>query len=72
MGTGWLLLALGTGQGLGLLAVEYAVAAFDRGDAGALASVALWAATWLWAASLVAVGTVLPLLLPDGRLLSRR
>ncbi|MCV2490216.1 histidine kinase [Geodermatophilus sp. YIM 151500] len=70
--TGWLLLGIGATQALALLTTEYGVGAFARGEAGALPAVALWASVWLWSASLVALGTLLPLLLPDGRLPSPR
>ncbi|MGY1723321.1 sensor histidine kinase [Blastococcus sp. SYSU DS0533] len=70
--TGWLLLGIGSAQAVGLLALEHGVAAHAGGAPGALAVAALWAANWLWAAALVTIGTVLPLLLPEGRLLSPR
>ena len=72
LGTGWLLLAIGAAQALALLTTEYSVGAYARDEAGALPAAAMWASVWLWSASLVALGTLLPLLLPDGRLPSPR
>ena len=62
-----LMATTGFGQGLTLLLMEYAIL-----GPLPLAPAALWVATWLWAPSLFLSATVLPLLLPDGTLLSSR
>jgi signal transduction histidine kinase len=62
-----LMVTTGLGQGLTLLLMEYAVL-----GPLPLAPAALWVATWLWAPSLFLSAAVLPLLLPDGALLSAR
>ncbi len=62
-----LMVGTGLGQGLTLLLMEYATL-----GPLPLAPAALWVATWSWAPSLFLSATVLPLLLPDGSLLSPR
>ncbi|MDQ4138383.1 MAG: histidine kinase, partial [Actinomycetota bacterium] len=62
-----LLGGIGLGQGLSLLLNEYALLGPVPLDWAAL-----WIGSWLWAPSLVASAVLLPLLLPDGRLPSRR
>jgi len=61
------MLGIGIGQGAGLLGREYALLGAVPLDAAAL-----WLGSWLWAPSHLAVGVLLPLLLPDGRLPSPR
>lgn len=58
---------IGAGQGLSLLAREYAVVGPLPGD-----GIALWLGSWVWAPAFVSVAALLPLVLPDGRLPSRR
>jgi len=62
-----LMMTVGLGQGLSLLALEYAIL-----GPLPLAPPALWLASWLWAPSLFLSSTVLLLLLPDGALVSPR
>ena len=57
--------SIGLCQGFALLTAEWAEAA---GDTGWLQ----WLGSWLWAPGYLAIVAVLPLLLPDGRLLSAR
>ena len=65
---GWLFLGLGLVSSLSLFATEYGLASLTTGRPGAAA--ALWLGNWLWVAAIVPVASVLPLLLPDGRVLS--
>jgi signal transduction histidine kinase len=66
---GWVLLLVGVLQGVCLVTAEYGVLAVDRSLPAA--GLALWVTTWTWAPSLVVLGAVLPLLVPDGRLPTR-
>ena len=59
--------AIGLGQGLALVCREYALL-----GAVPLDQLALWLGSWLWAPSYIASAALLPLLLPDGFLPSRR
>ena len=59
--------AIGLGQGLALVFREYALL-----GAVPLDQLALWLGSWLWAPSYIASAALLPLLLPDGFLPSRR
>ena len=59
--------AIGLGQALALLFREYALL-----GAVPLDQLALWLGSWLWAPSYIASAALLPLLLPDGFLPSRR
>ncbi|QNN54353.1 sensor histidine kinase [Nocardioides mesophilus] len=63
-----LVAGIGLAQGVAVLAAEVALAH----PAGALGEWAAWFGSWLWTPGYVAVVTVLPLLMPDGTLLSRR
>ena len=65
---GWLFLGMGAASGLSLVATEYGLTALDTGRPGATG--ALWLGNWLWVAAIVPVASVVPLLLPDGRVLS--
>ena len=67
---GWLMLLTGSTFALSQLAVEIAVSVVDsrRSLAGGL----MWVGSWLWIVGELVVGLLLPLLLPDGRLASRR
>jgi two-component system, NarL family, sensor kinase len=65
---GWLLLGIGAVSGLSLAALEYGIWALQRGAEGA--AIALWVGNWAWVGAILPVGVVIPLLLPDGRLLS--
>lgn len=66
----WVLLGIGLCQGFSVLAREYGVLAAAAGRP--LAGAAVWIGSWLWAPAHVAIGALLPLLLPDGRVPSRR
>jgi hypothetical protein len=70
--TGWILLAIGLGQGLSAFGYEYAVTAFTE-TPGALpgAVILRWVSNWVWAPTLGLMVTFLLLLFPDGRLPSR-
>lgn len=63
-----LLGAVGLTEGASLLAQEWA----RFSPTAPLQPWSLWLGSWLWAAGYVAILTVLPLLLPEGRLLSTR
>lgn len=67
---GWTFLAMGALAALSLASTEYGLRLLgsDRGGAGA----ALWLGNWVWVVSIIPVVAVVPLLLPDGRLPSRR
>ena len=67
---GWLLVAIGALAAVSMMALEYGIWALGPGVPGETA--ALWLGNWLWVASIVPIVSVLPLLLPDGRLPSRR
>lgn len=58
---------IGLGQALALVCREYALL-----GAVPLDELALWLGSWLWAPSYIASAALLPLLLPDGSLPSRR
>lgn len=63
-----LLGAIGLGQGLSLTALELARMLPDTG----LRDATLWLGSWVWAPAYMAIAILLPFLLPDGRLPSRR
>ena len=67
---GWLLLGLGLLSGLSLVCTEYGLRALEGGGPGAEA--ALWWGNWVWVPGLVPIASVVPLLVPDGRLASPR
>jgi two-component system NarL family sensor kinase len=67
---GWLLLALGLLSGASLVATEYGLRALAEG--GPFAESALWWGNWVWVPGLVPIASVVPLLVPDGRLPSPR
>jgi hypothetical protein len=69
---GWLALAIGTTNAVMMACIEYAVWTLDRRGGAPLGNFALWLGNWLWMPGLLLIATVLPLLLPDGRLPSRR
>jgi two-component system NarL family sensor kinase len=69
---GWLLAAIGAVLATSSAALEYGVHALGRGGGGVLPVSAFWFANWAWSTALVTVGTVVPLVLPEGRLPSRR
>ena len=69
---GWLLAAIGAVLATSWTALEYGVHALSRDPRDPLATAAFWYANWAWATCLVTIGTVVPLVLPEGRLLSRR
>jgi hypothetical protein len=62
------LLGIGLTCGLGGLASAYAGPALGPASDRPGAELALWLASWLWSPAYVAVPAVLPLVLPDGRL----
>jgi signal transduction histidine kinase len=67
---GWLMLLTGAAFAVAQLVVEVAVSVV--GTHRTLAGAALWLGSWVWIVGELVVGLVLPLLLPDGRLASRR
>lgn len=66
----WIFLGIGLAHGMRMLIHEYAVLGAHIG--WPLAGPALWIGSWLWAPAHLAIGALLPLLLPDGRLPSPR
>ena len=66
---GWLALLMGL-PGVGYAADSYAGWALQHGAAGATWSA--WLAQWVWAPAWLSLGTVLLVLIPDGRLPSAR
>ncbi|MDP3400963.1 MAG: hypothetical protein Q8R97_07570, partial [Brevundimonas sp.] len=70
---GRLLLGVGLAAGLAMVSHQYATRGIVL-DPGALpfTTAAAWVGAWVWALGVLPVVTVLPLLIPDGRLLSRR
>jgi signal transduction histidine kinase len=67
---GWLFLGLGLFSGTSLVCTEYGLRTLA--DGGPLAEWSLWLANWLWVPGLVPIASVVPLLVPDGRLPSSR
>jgi hypothetical protein len=67
LAVGWLFAAVGLVLATSYLALELGLLLLP--EAGTLV---FWYANWAWAGCLVTAGTVVPLLLPDGRLPSRR
>jgi two-component system, NarL family, sensor kinase len=70
---GRLLLGVGLAAGLAMASHQYATRGIVL-DPGSLpfTSAAAWVGSWVWALGVLPVVALLPLLLPDGRLLSRR
>ena len=70
---GWICLAIGLTMMLGITAGEYDVYALQTRP-GSLpgGEYMAWLENWVWAPSVVLIGTFLVLLFPNGRLLSRR
>jgi hypothetical protein len=69
---GWLLAGIGVVLATSWTALEYGVHVLSRNPRDPLATAAFWYANWAWATCLVTIGTVVPLVLPEGRLPSRR
>jgi hypothetical protein len=70
---GWVMAAVALMVGLGLVGDAYAAYVMTtRGQPDTLAVVGAWAQGWYWYLLLSLVMVYLPLLFPDGRLLSRR
>lgn len=69
---GWVLLGIGAAAALSLGASEWGLWALDRGVSPAVTELVLWFGNWVWVASIVPVASVVPLLVPDGRLPSPR
>src|SRR5215210_71876 len=69
---GWILLCMGLFYGFRHLAEAYADYALLARPGLPLGEVAAWASTWLRLSVLIALGALLGLLFPDGRLLSAR
>ena len=67
---GWILLAAGVALPLAICAYVYSAAAFERNLPGA--DLAAWLDGWPWVPGAVLVPTIGLLLVPDGRLPSRR
>ena len=63
---GWLFLAVGVVSGISLVATEYGLWGLQRGHSSA--DNALWWGNWLWVVGLVPIASLVPLLVPDGRL----
>jgi hypothetical protein len=68
-GLGWLALLMGL-SGVGYAADSYSRWALEHGAPGA--TWAAWLGLWVWAPAWLSLGTVLLLLIPDGRLPSAR
>ena len=68
----WLMLLVGLGQGISLLALEYGVHALAVRPDLPLGTATLWLGSWLWAPAYVAVPALLLQLLPDGHPLPGR
>ncbi|MEU6789610.1 histidine kinase [Nonomuraea angiospora] len=68
---GWLLLAIGLLQTISFAGPQYAVHALAVGHPLPGAEAALWVGNWTWRTGFALIALVLPLLLPDGRLLGR-
>jgi two-component system NarL family sensor kinase len=76
---GWLLLGIGVVAAVYVSSVSYVAWLLEGNaeaalpvDADPLATVAAWMTTWAWFPAWFAVATVLPQLVPDGRLLGPR
>jgi signal transduction histidine kinase len=67
LAVGWLFAAVGLVLATSYLALELGLRLLPEGG-----QLVFWYANWAWATCLLTVGTVVPLLLPDGRLPSRR
>jgi signal transduction histidine kinase len=72
LAVGWLMLAAAGAQAVSFAGLEYGVWGLGRRPAPVGVTFALWLANWLWMVGLFLVAAVLPLVLPDGRLVSRR
>ena len=68
---GWIMCLAGLAYGVGSASVSYVESA-GLDDTGALATLAHWLSSWVWMAGIGPVVTLLLLLFPSGRLLSRR
>ena len=70
LAVGWTFLVMGQLAAVSLAATELGLMALaaDR----SVAAAALWIGNWVWVVSLVPIASVVPLLLPDGRLPSPR
>lgn len=69
---GWLLLGIGLSHGLSLLGREWGIYALEVRDGLPLGEQLYWVGAWIWVPGNLALLTVLPLVLPDGRLPTRR
>jgi hypothetical protein len=70
---GWMFLVIGLSQGLVVFGSQYASYVFRTAPgAGPGGGLAVWVGEWAWAPALVLLLCFVPLLFPDGRLLSRR
>ncbi|MEV5407265.1 GAF domain-containing sensor histidine kinase [Thermopolyspora sp. NPDC052614] len=68
---GWLMVAIGAAQAVGVALGSYGLLGiYDGGLPGD--DWAMWVSNWIWVPAYVAVPTLFPLLFPDGRLPSRR
>ena len=63
---------VGALQAVSLVVGEVTAPLLDEGARGTAVTVLVWLASWLWSPAYVLLVAVLPLLLPDGRLLSPR
>ncbi len=70
---GWLLIEAGVAASILLITLTYAERALvDRPGSLPAGSFAAWVANWAWVLGFLPVMTLLPLLFPDGEVLSRR
>jgi signal transduction histidine kinase len=70
---GWVLLATAVGTALQEFAAQYAnYGIYDSPGAVPAADIAAWIPEWIWIPYMAAVSLAIPLLYPDGRLLSPR
>jgi hypothetical protein len=72
MSLGWLLLLVGLSESVTLLGVEWGVYALRVRPDLPLGEPAYWLGTWTWVVGYTALVAIVPFVLPDGRLASRR
>jgi signal transduction histidine kinase len=66
---GWTFLTMGALAATALVCSEYGLRALGSGSGtGSGAGPALWLGNWVWVVAVVPIASVVPLLLPDGRL----
>lgn len=72
LAVGWLLLMVGLSQGMALLGREWGIYALEARGGLPLGELSYWNGSWAWLPGNLALLLVLPLVLPDGRLPTRR